>query len=71
MGVLRLLGGLLGIVALLGVLVVVITSAMWVVLLVVRHVPIIGRRHRHGRWVEMQREGNRSALRPSDGGQKR
>ena len=57
MGVLRLLGGLLGIAALLGLLFVLIWASMWLVLLIVRHFPIVGRRHRHGRWTQMQRDG--------------
>jgi hypothetical protein len=62
MGVLRLLGGLVGITALLSLLVIAICAAMWVVLLAVRHVPVVGRRHRHARWSEMQRQGTH--LRP-------
>jgi cell division septal protein FtsQ len=60
MGVLRLLGGLLGIAALLTLLVVAIWATMWLVLLTVRHLPMVGRRHRHDRWSAMQREGNRA-----------
>ena len=71
MGVLRLLGGLVGIVMLLSVLMAIIWAAMWLVLLVVRHVPIIGQRHRHDRWTDMQHEdvdsfGRRTGSRPAD-----
>jgi hypothetical protein len=57
MGVLRLIGGLVGIAALLALLMAIIWAAMWLVLLIVRHLPMIGLRHRHGRWTDMQHEG--------------
>ena len=65
MGVLRLLGGLAGIAALLALLIVAIWAAMWLVLLVVRHVPIVGRRHRHDRWTDMQRVVTSSTRAPT------
>ena len=61
MGVLRLVGALLGIGALLALLALGIWVAMWIALLIARHIPTIGRRHRHDRWSEMQRDGNRLA----------
>ena len=57
MGVLRLIGGLLGIAALLALLIAIIWAAMWLVLLLVRHFPMIGQRHRHDRWTDMQQDG--------------
>jgi hypothetical protein len=56
-GVLRLAGGLLGIAAILTFLIAITWAAMWLVLLVVRHIPLIAQRHRHDRWTDMQREG--------------
>jgi hypothetical protein len=57
MGVLRLLGGLLGIAVLVALLVLAIWATLWIVLLIVRHLPMIGRRHRHNCWSAMQQEG--------------
>jgi cell division septal protein FtsQ len=45
MGVLRLLGAMAGIAVMLVLLIVAIWTAMWAVLLVVRHVPMVGRRY--------------------------
>jgi hypothetical protein len=59
MGVLRLVGGWLGIGALLAFLALSIWVAMWIALLIARQIPTIGRRHRHDRWSEMQQDGNR------------
>jgi hypothetical protein len=63
-GVLRLLGGLVGIAALLTLLIVTIVAAMWLVLVVVRYLPMIGRRHRHERWSAMQAGGNHVRRKP-------
>jgi len=51
-GTFRLLGALGGIAALLAMLAIAIVATMWVILLVVRHFPMVGRRHRHARWRE-------------------
>ena len=53
MGLLRLLGGLVGIALLLALLTLTIWLAMWLVLLTARKLPMIGRRHRHDRWTQM------------------
>ena len=63
---LRLLQGLAmiaGLVALVGAL---LYGFSWAVLSLVRFFPVIGRKHRHGRWEEMnQRESSRAGKPPS------
>jgi hypothetical protein len=56
MGILRLLGGLLGIAGLLALLVATMVGTAWLVLITVRYVPMIGQRHRHPAWDRDQRE---------------
>jgi hypothetical protein len=52
---------LLALIAWLLVLPVLLAAAsyalMWSVLLLVRHIPIIGRKHRHGAWDRLNRGG--------------
>ena len=60
MGFARLLGGLVGIVALLAFLSLVIWSVMWLVLLASRYLPMIGKRHQHPTWKQQQQEGDKS-----------
>jgi hypothetical protein len=56
MGILRILGGLLGIAGLLVLLVAALVATAWLVLITVRHVPMIGKRYRHAAWDRDQRE---------------
>lgn len=69
MGILRVAGGLAGILLMLAVLLVAIYGIGWIVLIAIRNVPIIGRRHRHETWDELQRHGGASLPKSSAKGQ--
>jgi hypothetical protein len=49
--------GLAVIVLGLGALALIIWGGAWVVLAAVQRLPLIGRRHRHARWDELNRPG--------------
>ena len=49
--------GLLLIVAALAVLATVLSLVAWVILSVVRSLPLVGRKHRHSQWDELNRPG--------------
>ena len=47
--------GLVVIVFALVLLALVLSGSAWVVLSMIRHLPLVGRRHRHGRWDELNK----------------
>jgi hypothetical protein len=47
--------GLVVIVFALVLLALVLSGSAWVVLSLMRHLPLIGRRHRHGQWDELNK----------------
>ena len=49
------LGGLAMIAGIIGAVLGALYLAWWLVLLAIRRVPIIGRRHRHGEWDRLNR----------------
>ena len=67
----QLVFGLLVIVLGLALLGLVISGAAWVVLALFQRLPLIGRRHRHGRWDELNQTARAEAQRPPLGSGRR
>jgi hypothetical protein len=58
--------GVLGIIGLLAAQALVLYVLWWVVMLVVSMIPVIGKRHRHDRWDELNNGPGRATKEPSD-----
>jgi len=63
MDVLRFAAGVVGIATLLALQALIIVGGAYVVLLALRHLPMIGRRHRHAHWNEWQKSAPPGAKR--------
>ena len=55
--------GIVAVLALLAIQIVVFYACAWIVLVGMRHLPMVGRGHRHPEWQHLQRGGMLDTLR--------
>jgi hypothetical protein len=65
-GVLQILGGFIGIAGLLALLALALYAVWWIVMIVVSFLPVLGKKHKHADWDDLQKRGRLKTSR-SDG----
>lgn len=65
-GVLQILGGFIGIAGLLALLALALYAVWWMVMIVVSFLPVLGKKHKHPDWDDLQKCGRLKSSR-SDG----